>query len=308
MDCSIIIRTLNEEIYLDQLIEKIKSQNLNSKLKYEIILVDSGSTDNTLKIAERHKINIIKIKKEEFSFGRSLNYGCKFANGKMLVFISGHCVPLNDNWLINLCEPLIKNKAVYVYGRQVAGKETKFSEHVHFNKFFPEQITVNKELNEDHQSDFVDHHSEFFCNNANAALLKETWERFKFDENIVALEDIMLAKKIKDNNGTILYAPNSEVIHHHNENFLKIKNRYEREGLALNLIINQINFSFVDFLRLFFLNIIFDFKEAFKKKIFLKHFISILYFRLAMSLGIYLGNLRYKNKNNDFKEIYYFPK
>ena len=171
-----------------------------------------------------------------------------------------------------------------------------------------EQIIVNKELNADHQSDFVDHHSEFFCNNANAALLKETWERFKFDENIVALEDIMLAKKIKDNNGTILYVPNSEVIHHHNENFLKIKNRYEREGLALNLIINQINFSFVDFLRLFFLNIIFDFKEAFKKKIFLKHFISILYFRLAMSLGIYLGNLRYKNKNNDFKQIYYFPK
>ena len=77
MDCSIIIRTLNEEIYLDQLIKKIKRQNLNSKLKYEIILVDSGSTDNTLKIAERQKINIIKIKKEEFSFGRSLNYGCK---------------------------------------------------------------------------------------------------------------------------------------------------------------------------------------------------------------------------------------
>jgi len=268
MDCSIIIRTLNEELYLDQLIEKIKSQNLNSYLKYEIILVDSGSTDNTLKIAERHKINIIKIKKEEFSFGRSLNYGCKFANGKMLVFISGHCVPSNNNWLINLCEPLIKNKAEYVYGRQVAGKETKFSEHVHFNKFFPEQIIVKKVSNEDNRSEFVDHHSEFFCNNANSALLKETWEKFKFDENAVALEDLLLAKKIKDNNGKILYVPNSEVVHNHNENFKKIKNRYEREAVALNLIINQINFSFFDFIRLFFLNIFFDFSEATKKKYF----------------------------------------
>jgi len=35
---------------------------------------------------------------------------------------------------------------------------------------------------------------------------------------------------------------------------------------------------------------------------------SILHFRFAMSLGTYLGNIRYKNKNNIFKEIYYFPK
>ena len=56
----------------------------------EIILVDSGSNDKTLSIANKHKIIITHIEKKSFTFGRSLNIGCDIATGDILVFISGH--------------------------------------------------------------------------------------------------------------------------------------------------------------------------------------------------------------------------
>ena len=99
IDISIIIRTLNESRYLDSLLKSINNQKC--KIKKETIIVDSGSTDGTINIAKNFCCRITNIKRSEFSFGRSLNIGCKLARGKILVIISGHCVPLDSFWLKN---------------------------------------------------------------------------------------------------------------------------------------------------------------------------------------------------------------
>ena len=90
---SVIIRTLNEEKYLSELLNEIKNQS-NSFI-IETIIVDSGSTDKTLVIAKSFDTRVVHIKKEDFSFGRSLNLGCENAMGDFFVFISGHCIPTN---------------------------------------------------------------------------------------------------------------------------------------------------------------------------------------------------------------------
>ena len=46
----------------------------------EIILVDSGSTDETVAMTKRYPVRVLSIKPEEFSFGRSLNIGCAKAH------------------------------------------------------------------------------------------------------------------------------------------------------------------------------------------------------------------------------------
>ena len=53
MRYSVIIRTLNEEKYLQELINAIKEQKIDLEDEIEIILVDSGSTDQTLEIAKK---------------------------------------------------------------------------------------------------------------------------------------------------------------------------------------------------------------------------------------------------------------
>ena len=50
VETSIVIRTLNESKHLEKLMQGIHRQNY---LDWEIVLVDSGSTDGTLDIAER---------------------------------------------------------------------------------------------------------------------------------------------------------------------------------------------------------------------------------------------------------------
>jgi len=130
---SVVIRTLNEERYLRQLLDAITNQK-SQLFEYEIVVIDSGSCDNTLSIAQEFGAHITHIDKSDFTFGRSLNKGCEFARGDFLVFISGHCIPVSDDWLDELCKSFIEVFADYPYGRLVGRDINKFSEQSHFNK------------------------------------------------------------------------------------------------------------------------------------------------------------------------------
>lgn len=81
---SIVIRTLNEEKYLDELLGAINFQEKDG-FNSEVVIVDSGSTDKTLEIARKYNSRVTYIDKKEFSFGKSLNIGCDYADGEYLV-------------------------------------------------------------------------------------------------------------------------------------------------------------------------------------------------------------------------------
>ena len=194
MEASIIIRTYNEQRHLPELLTSIKSQE--TEFAYETIIVDSGSTDDTLEIARKFDCRILGIAKHEFTFGRSLNVGCEAATGKALVFISGHCVPCERDWLARLIEPLRSHTAHYTYGRQVGHEGTKFSEDQVFSKYFP---TASQ-----------DRQDGFFCNNANAAVSRVTWSRYRFDEELTGLEDLRLAMRHEKSDGGKFIFPVSD--------------------------------------------------------------------------------------------------
>ena len=104
MKCSIIVRCYNEEEHIGRLLTGIMEQTLRD---IEIIIVDSGSTDATLKIASRFPVRIVSIKPEEFSFGRSLNIGCEKAIGDFIVIASAHVYPIYKDWLEKILEPFV---------------------------------------------------------------------------------------------------------------------------------------------------------------------------------------------------------
>lgn len=102
-----------------------------------VVIIDSGSTDGTLAIAESQGCRIIFITKDEFTFSRSLNMGSDFTRGDILVYISGHCVPASHNWLKNLINPILNGTATYTYGRQIGRDTAKYFERKIFEKYFP---------------------------------------------------------------------------------------------------------------------------------------------------------------------------
>jgi rhamnosyltransferase len=293
MGVSVIIRTYNEEKYLPELLAGIERQKVGDLAK-EIILVDSGSTDKTVQIAKSFGCKIEYIKKEEFSFGRSLNIGCSAASGKVLVFISGHCFPVNDYWLFNLVQPMLDGEVALTYGRQLGDSSSRFSEQQIFSKYFPGTSSIPQQ--------------NFFCNNANAAVLKDVWKRYFFDEELTGLEDMHFGQRIMKDGLRLGYVSTAEIFHIHDESWYKIKNRFEREAIALQRIMPEVHVTFSDFLRYFASSVWFDFRKALKQNVFRKKAYEIISYRLAQYWGTYQGNHSHRKLSKKLKEQYFFPK
>lgn len=293
MKASIIIRTYNEARHLPELLMGIHSQ-VASGIEREIIVVDSGSTDETLEIAKSFQCQIKHIRKEDFSFGRSLNLGCASATGEALVIVSGHCIPANDRWLANIVAPLADGKAAFVYGRQIGNESSRFSECRIFEKYFPHTSQMPQ--------------AGFFCNNANSALLRSVWQQYQFDESLTGLEDMHLAKQLTSKGMAIGYVAEAVVHHLHDETWARIKNRFEREAIALQYIMPEVHLSLSDFLRYTCASILHDFGVAIQGRRFLKYAPEIVMYRIAQYWGSYRGNHYLRKVSHQRKERYFYPR
>ncbi len=289
---SVVLRVLNEAKHVGALLESIKSQDVGG-LPVEVIVVDSGSTDTTLDVVRQHDCRILSIQREDFSFGRSLNVGCEAAQYDFLVFVSGHCIPTDDLWLSNLVKPLHAGTATYAYGRQIGNHSTKFSEHQLFSKYFPEDPALAQQG--------------FFCNNANAAMLRSAWLEYRFDEDLTGLEDMEFAKRLVTEGHKIAYVSSSSVYHLHEESWQQIRRRYEREAIALRHIMPEVHIHFTDFLRYLFSSIAHDMKEARRRGELLKRAGEIVRFRYAQFVGAYRGNHIHRKISQAMKERYFYP-
>lgn len=98
---SIIIPTLNEEKYLEHLLKSIEKQYFED---YEIIISDSKSKDNTIKVAKRYGAKIVIGEKKGPGHGRNL--GAEKAKGKYLLFIDADVILQENNTLSNVIDIL----------------------------------------------------------------------------------------------------------------------------------------------------------------------------------------------------------
>jgi glycosyltransferase involved in cell wall biosynthesis len=261
---------------------------------FEVIVVDSGSTDHTLKIANDFRCKIVNIKKEEFSFGRSLNLGCSNAQGQFLVLVSAHCIPTDKFWLKNLIKPFENPAIALTYGRQLGVEQSKFSEKQLFKKYFPEQDANPQEG--------------FFCNNANSCLRKDAWDSRPFDEDLTGLEDMDWAKFQVAQGSKIAYIAEAAVYHIHEETWSQVKRRYEREAFALKDIMPEVHVSFFDMLRYITVAIFLDAKQALNQSVFFKTWVEICFFRFYQYLGTYTGNHLHRKISKKKKEQYFYPR
>jgi len=288
---SIILRTFNEEKHINTLLLEIFKQKC--RFPFEVILVDSGSTDATLEIVSRYDVKILHISPEEFSFGRSLNLGIKNAAGKYCVFTSAHCYPTGPHWLEDLVTPFEASDVGLVYGRQTGNHLTKYSEMQIFKKWFPAHDINDSDL--------------AFCNNANAAIRKSLWDIHPFDEMLTGLEDLDWAKFVKEKKYKIIYRTDAAVFHIHEETCKQIFNRYHREALAFKQIYPKENFSLIDFLRFFTMNVGGDYIHAVYDRVFLKNFFWIPTFRFLQFYATYKGNQFRTPISKSMQQRLYYP-
>lgn len=291
MNCSIVIRAYNEEKHLGRLLEGIRRQTLKG---VEVILVDSGSTDSTVEIAESYGARIVRIPSEEFTFGRSLNLGIQAASGDFIVIASAHVYPVYPDWLASLLYPFEDKKIALTYGKQRGPESAKFSEKQIFHQWFPDTGSMHQET--------------AFCNNANAAIRKGLWKKHPYDETLTGLEDLAWAKWAKDHGHEIAYIPEAEIVHLHNETPRGVYNRYRREAMAFKKIYPESHFNVYDFLRLTTTNILSDIWHAARQHVLWKHLGSILWFRFMQFHGTRMGHRETSLVTPQLRETFYYAR
>ncbi len=219
-DISIVIRAYNEAPYLPGLLDAIRVQSASS---HETIVVDSGSIDGTRDIAERKADKLLRIQSRDFTFGYSLNVGIKAAQGRLVAIVSAHTLPLDNEWLKRLVDPLQDESTAMVYGGQVGGPSSRFSEIQDLRRTFGRKRKILQPPN-------------FFANNANSAIRKDLWHQHPFDESLMGLEDIEWAKHWMERGYRVVYEPDAALYHIHHESWHQVRRRYYREAVAARWI------------------------------------------------------------------------
>ena len=106
---SIIIPVYNAENYLKNCLESVLRQGL-AQNEYEVILVDDGSTDNSLEICEeysRHYSQIRFVSQENAGVAIARNRGIEEAKGEFIGFLDADDYLL-DNGLKLACYPYVE--------------------------------------------------------------------------------------------------------------------------------------------------------------------------------------------------------
>jgi rhamnosyltransferase len=291
MRCSIVIRAYNEEKHLPRLLEGLRLQTLKD---VEMVLVDSGSTDSTVEIAANFGAKVIHIHPDEFTFGRSLNFGINSTSSPLIVIASAHVFPVYPDWLESLLAPFSDPKVALTYGKQRGGETTKFSEHQIFTQWYP----LHSDPRQAHP----------FCNNANAAIRRSVWQQQPYDETLTGLEDLAWANWALHEGFVLAYVAEAEMIHVHHETPCDVYNRYRREAMAFKRIFPNEHFSLWDLIRLVAGNITNDLWHAVQCGALAGNFFSIFWFRWMQFWGTYQGYRQSGPLTWQLRQTFYYPR
>lgn len=260
VDISIVIRTKDEEAKIKECLDKILSQKCGKT--FEIIIIDSGSSDKTLNYAQNYDVSIYSIPSEQFNFGTSISLGIELSRGKFCVFLSAHAIPRNEFWLENLINKFDDNVAA-VYSKQTYSGDTFFIERRALDEAFGDENRIQKWDNK--YKKYNDYKKEILFSNASCCIRKSVAQQIPFSD-LIASEDREWAYRVIRNNYTIIYAADSIVYHSHNEPLDKYYKRIFINSKALYQFAG-VKISFYHILPIILLNVFKDLKYMKKNNI-----------------------------------------
>lgn len=214
-DVSVIIPVKNAGRSLDAQLGAVFSQE--GSATPEVVLVDSGSTDDTLARASRYPARVVRIRPEEFNHGETRNLGARESSGEFLVYLTQDAVPADSAWLRNLCAPL----------RGDAGVAGAFSRHRprpgcslplarQIEEGWPQGGRLERIVKRVRSREELEErkpHYVYFANTS-SCLRRSVWQEFPF-RRVEFGEDADWAERVLLAGYAIVYEPTSVVLHSH---------------------------------------------------------------------------------------------
>lgn len=138
---SIIVCALNESQYIEQCVQSLRHQSIIDKYPeyFELILVDNGSTDNTIELAKPYVDIVLKAPRGKLN---ARNIGTLYSNGNIIVATDGDCY-YPYNWLNSLLKPFRNDVGVVTVVGSRFDKNTPFPENLTILANFVDKRIVN---------------------------------------------------------------------------------------------------------------------------------------------------------------------
>jgi len=225
LDVTIAILTWNGGAVLPRVLEAVFSQETG--LAYEVLAVDSGSTDGTLEVLGRFRVRVVEVARGEFNFGLTRDLAYRESTGRFVINLSQDAVPARPDWLEKLVGPLVEDsEASASCGTSIPDAERDFAQFAwERNGYFYFTREMRK---------FAAKYGKGLSF-SNSAVRRSVWERLRFDPQPTG-EDFQLQKKLHGCGGRIVFPQDAPVLHHHAYSLGGLYRRCRNEGLALRIL------------------------------------------------------------------------
>ena len=222
---SVIIPTRNGGSRFGEVLSALRQQR---RAVAEILVIDSGSSDETLVLARQHGARIITIDPRDFDHGGTRSLAARSATGDFLVYLTQDAVPADPDALDQLLAPLADERVAASYGRQLPHPEAScFARHLRaFN--YPAHSAVR--CFEDRVR--YGFKTAFISNSFAAYRCAPLRAAGFFPEGLVFGEDTFAVAKLLRRGYCVAYAAEARVLHSHNYTLAQDCRRYFDIGVA----------------------------------------------------------------------------
>ena len=243
---TVAIPVYNGARYLDEVVSALRAQRVDREV--ELLIIDSGSTDGSLAIAERHGARIHSIPKSEFSHGGTRNLAMELARGEHVAFLTQDATPAHDGWLAAMLEGFAQaDDVALVFGPHDARPDSSHMIKSEMERHFATwgeggtRIDVQRLGRGASELELYRRYPGLwtFFSDVNACVARWAWRQIPY-RRVPYAEDQLLGREMIEAGFAKVFHPGARVLHSHDYPPKQFLQRYFDEFRSLREVLDHV--------------------------------------------------------------------